>query len=198
MEELKYPYTFFDANECFEYVSIEELLEKVNVELERRDNRIARALIECLHLLTIELEFIVETALIRHLELWAESLVEEVEVDDHNYFVLDGKMYTGILYREKAVEGSIRYYTSPTDNTVEILYAKEGDVAYYDIPENVVQYVGKDVWYLVETVKEKVIFNLNGNNPIAIKTSGKPSKLDFPMVAISNIIADYGIVSEMQ
>ena len=197
MEELKYIQEFMTQNEVHYHTYLVRLLGDI-FKSEFQKATTYNAAVGFEKELNNEIAEIVETVLIRHLELWAESLVEEVEVDEHNYFVLDGKMYTGILYREKAVEGSIRYYTSPTDNTVEILYAKEGDVAYYDIPENVVQYVGKDAWYLVETVKEKVIFNLNGNNPIAIKTSGKPSKLDFPMVAISNIIADYGIVSEMQ
>jgi hypothetical protein len=189
MKELKYPYSFFDSNECFEYVSIEELLEKVNVELERHDSRIAGALTKCQKLLTIELEFIVEAVLIRHLELWAESLNEEVEVDDSNNFVFKGNLYSGILYREITADGTWIYYKSPTENTVEIVYAKDGDVLHYNIRKNVAQYLLKDKWYTMSKYNNTIIFNLTAGNPVCFEIiNNVPARVEQPIEFVSDLI----------
>jgi hypothetical protein len=194
---MSYPYKFLEVNECFEYASIEALMEKIDVEIEMHNGRIATALRKSWQILHEELKIISETALIRHLEWFAESLNEEVEVDKFNNFIFEGKLYSGILYREKMIDGTWIYYKSPTKNTVEILYAKNGDVLHYDLSKNVVQYLLEDKWYIVQTDSGKHVFNLMADNPVAIKNEGVPSKFCFPIEAVSHMIYHGGIVTEM-
>jgi hypothetical protein len=172
MEEHQYPYNFFDANECFEYVSIQELLEKVNVELERHDNRIAGALTECYQLLTIELEFIVETVLIRHLELWAKSLIEEIhfEVQSNTFTFNNGELYTGPVFCEFQESGiPDKYFVEETEYTELVMYAKEGQIICENVSDEMTGCFS-NTWYRMELPYGTIVFNIGCEKPIAFQT----------------------------
>jgi hypothetical protein len=188
MKELKYPLNFFDKTEEMNYLTIESFLTAISDE-EVLGGTMPSSLAECKKLLTNESKEIVENALIRHLELWAKSLNEEVEVDEFDFFIFEGILYSGILYREMTTDCTWIYYKSPTKNTVEILYVKDGDVLHYNVPENVVRYLSEDKWYTMSKYNNTIIFNLIGRNPICFEIiNNVPTRVGRPIELVSDLI----------
>jgi hypothetical protein len=188
MKEIKYPLNFFNETEEMNYLTIESFLTAISDE-EVLGGRMPSSLAECKKLLTNELKEIVENALIRHLELWVESLNEKVEVDDSNNFVFKGNLYSGILYRETTANRICIYYKSPTENTLEILYAKEGKILDSNLAFDVVQYLSKDKWYVTARGRKTIIFNLIADNPICFKIINNiPTRVEQPISFVSDMI----------
>jgi hypothetical protein len=204
MKELKYPLNFFDKTEEMNYLTIESFLTAISDE-EVLGGRMPSSLAECKKLLITELKEIVENALIRHLELWAESLdnYSDIEMNELGEFVCfdeetgGKKFYNGFVYVEENTNGNM-YFSCPQEDAEEILYVKNGNILHNNLCDNVIQYLSEDKWYKMVHGHFTIIFNLTADNPVCFNIiNNSPTKFKQPISLVSDMIFSGLIPSEI-
>lgn len=140
--------------------------------------------------LQADMDLIVETALTRHLELWAESLDEKVEElhfeVENTTFTLNEELYTGPVFCKYYGFGSEnKYFTEKTECTVDILYSRKGKIICHNVLEKMIPYFA-DAWYRMELPYITILFNIGCEKPMvfAKENGGSMQRLNDPMTEV--------------
>lgn len=114
-----------------------------------------------------DMDLIVERALARHLELWAESLNQKIDFEvQSNTFTLDDKLYTGPVFCEFQESGiPDKYFVEETEYTELVMYAKEGQIICETFSDEMTGCFS-NTWYRMELPYRTIIFNIGCEIPV--------------------------------